>query len=175
MRQLWGAQCGVGPGLGAGGFGLFAYGVVSAAPQTANFTFSHELGHLLGADHDLPTALVPPPPSFAHSFGHKTATVRDIMVDPAGGNWLSDTRPRAQQFSSPEVHFIGTSIPAGTAGGRAGPAPVGCPYTSFNALTIRKNAQGHANIYPVGSTAAEPEIFWDGLEFFCEPPLCPVW
>jgi hypothetical protein len=172
-----GTQCGVGPGLVGGQFGMFGYSVVSAAPQTANFTFSHEIGHLFGADHDVPFANLIVPPSFAHSFGHRTSTVRDIMADPWCGAWQSDTCPRSQQFSNPEVYFIGTSIPAGTPGGRtcANPAPGACPFTNFTALTFRKNAQGHANIYPVGSNQSEPDLFWDGLEFFCEGPLCPTW
>lgn len=179
-------QCGVGPGLVSGQFGLFGYGVVSAAEETANFTFSHEVGHLLGADHDVPNAAIWqnssqwPVASFAHSFGHRATTVRDIMADPWCGLWQGDTCPRSQQFSNPEVLFIGTSIPAGTVGGRtcANPSrfisPM-CPLTDAAALTIRKNAQGHANIYPVGSNQTEPDLFWDGLEFFCEPPLCPTW
>ena len=179
-------QCGVGPGLVGGEFGLFGYAVVSAAEETANFTFSHEIGHLLGADHDVPNANIWqndtqwPVASFAHSFGHRSTSVRDIMADPWCGAWQSDTCPRSQQFSNPEVFFIGTSIPAGTVGGRtcANPSrfisPM-CPLTDATALTIRKNAQGHANIYPVGSDQTEPDLFWDGLEFFCEPPLCPTW
>ena len=162
-----GTQCGVGPGVVGGQFGMFGYAVVSAAPQTANFTFSHEIGHLFGADHDEPFANLIVPPSFAHSFGHRTSTVRDIMADPWCGAWQSDSCPRSQQFSNPEAYFIGSSIPAGTPGGRtcANPAPGACPFTSFTALTFRKNAQGHANIYPVGSNQTEPDLFWDGLEF----------
>lgn len=181
-----GTQCGVGPGLVSGEFGLFGYAVVSAAEETANFTFSHEIGHLLGADHDVPNAAIwqndPqwPVASFAHSFGHRTETVRDIMADPWCGAWQSDTCPRTQQYSNPEVFFIGTAIPAGTVGGRACANPSQfispmCPLTNAAALTIRKNGQGHANIYPVGSDQTEPDLFWDGLEFFCEPTLCPTW
>jgi hypothetical protein len=166
---------------------MFAYAVVSAAPLTANFTFSHEIGHLFGADHDAPNAAIWqndstrwPVASFAHSFGHRGLVVRDIMADPWCGAWQSDTCPRSQQFSNPEVFFIGTSVPAGTVGGRACPNPSlfitpMCPLTDAAALTIRKNVQGHANIYPVGSNQVEPDLFWDGLEFFCEGPLCPTW
>lgn len=164
----WGGTlCGVGPGLFAGQFGMFGYSVVSAAPETANFTFSHEIGHLFGADHDVPFANLIVPPSFAHSFGHRTSTTRDIMADPWCGAWQADTCPRSQQFSNPEVYFVGTSTPAGTPGGRtcANPAPGACPFTNFTALTFRKNAQGHANIYPVGSNQTEPDLFWDGFEF----------
>jgi hypothetical protein len=46
---------------------------------------------------------------------------------------------------------------------------------STSSAASRKNAQGHANIYPVGSDQFEPDLFWDGLEFFCEGPLCPTW
>lgn len=173
---FWGSfTCAPGQGLGTNSFGLFAYGLVSAAPATANFTFSHEIGHLLGADHDIPNTNPSVFPSFAHSFGHRVNGARDIMADPWCSVWLLDTCPRTQQYSNPERNFLIFGLPAGTPGGRTCANPSTCTYTEFAALTLRKMAQGTANIYPVGSDQSEPDIFWDSLEFFCEPPLCPVW
>jgi hypothetical protein len=156
-------------GVGTNPYRAWAMAAVSLAPGTANFTFSHELGHVLGNDHDPANARPVEEQSFAHSFGYRVAGIaRDIMADPPCGFPATDTCPRRQQYSNPDTTFIGTAVAAGVPGGRACPDPLppsSCPAAPHAALTVRKLVEGVGNIYPIGSNQAAPDIFWDGLEY----------
>ena len=191
--QPWG--CGAGINVN---YGPSALGVISIAEETQRFTFSHEIGHMLGADHDY----VPPGEStwphefqeFSHSYGYRVAApnppaergARDVMADPwCGTSWnpAIDLCPRAQLYSNPEIFFPGliggVQVAAGTVGGRtcfnprATPAPGNCPPTSMAARTVAQMAGGTAAI----STGIwfETPFFWDSLEEFCDAPVCPTW
>jgi hypothetical protein len=136
--------------------------VVSINPGSAGLTFSHEVGHMLGNDHDLPNANALPDQSFAHSFGYRIAFFRDIMADPPCN---LDICPRGWQYSNPFAFIIGTGLPAGTALTPPCPDRDTCPAQSHAALTIRKLAAGVSNIYPLSAALVEPDLHWDGFEF----------
>jgi hypothetical protein len=157
-------------GVGADAYRGYAFAAISIDPNTAALTFSHELGHMHGNDHDFPNrnpAIDTFGHSFAHSFGYRVSTTRDVMADPpCGFPNLPDSCPRSMQFSNPETTFLNApSVVAGIPGGRSCPTwGVSCLPTAHAALTVAKLAFGTADIYPAPSVIEAP-IFWDGLEF----------
>lgn len=155
--------CSPGPG-----YRPFAFAVVSRPFATLNYTFAHEIGHTLGAEHEPRFGVGEGLASFLHSYGHRVSQVAmDIMADPTcispnpsdpPGTPLVCTTKRLQ-FANPTIFFSGTQTPSGTTipfnpsidGNR----------TRDVSLTFRKLATGTANL--VGGQ--EPErLFWDGIE-----------
>jgi hypothetical protein len=160
-------------GVGTGAYRGYAFAAVSLPAGTANFTFSHEVGHVHGNDHDYPNRnsdIDIYGHSFAHSFGYRASTTRDVMADPpCGFPGPVDSCPRSMQYSNPETTFLNApTVVAGTPGGRACPqwSPnFGvCAATAHAALTVSKLAFGTADIYPEPSTMEAP-TFHDGFEF----------
>lgn len=78
-------------------------------------TFSHEVGHLLGMNHDIANATPSQlsSASFPWSFGWQDAqaNVRDIM---SYGTTCLPSCNRVLNFSNPEINFTGTSVASGT-------------------------------------------------------------
>ena len=134
--------------IGSAGYRDFAYAVVSIHPDAQNLTFAHEIGHMLGNQHDPPPPPVPTA-AFAYSYGHRTASERDIMADPPCIDAVCPLR--LPQFSNPSVFFAGTTTPSGVAGARD------------VAKTIYATIGGSTNIYPIAGE--DPiHVFWDGFE-----------
>ena len=199
--QCDGSLCGVGVNVN---YGPWAFGVISIAEETQRFTFSHEIGHMLGADHDYPTNWPHLAQEFSHSYGYRVPApnppsergARDVMADPwCGSSWnpAVDLCPRAQLYSNPEIFFPGLiggiQVAAGTVGGRTcsnprpppppdpPPAP---PPPPGNCPPTAMAARTVALM--AGGTAAistgipfETPFFWDSLEEFCDAPVCPTW
>lgn len=103
-----GQYCGLGhvpPPLGSAS-AAFSVSALDSCHYT--YTFVHEIGHNLGANHDPWNATGG---TFSYSRGHCVAGVRrDVMSypSPCGGTI-------ALQFSNPARTFVGTSSPSGTA------------------------------------------------------------
>jgi hypothetical protein len=88
----------------------WAYGVVNSG-CISQFSFAHEIGHLMGSQHDRENATVG---SYAYSFGHKRCTTdgagfRTVMSYACAGVSV----PRVNYFSNPAISFNGypTGIP----------------------------------------------------------------
>lgn len=174
-RPVWGAaytqrnncfgdqQCDVGDGaypIANFGYRNYAYGAVSVAPQAQNLTFAHEVGHMLGSNHD-PNVQFPLTGlrgAFSVSYGYRIPnTARDIMADPRCIDTNADTVPdqctdRQPQFANPRAVFIGTQLASGT--------------TTANdvARTITCLAEPSGNLYPLGESQSAPNLFWSGFE-----------
>lgn len=142
--------------IGANGYRDWAYAAVSVNPLVANFTFSHEVSHMLGGQHDINAAY--PPPSqgaFSYSYGYRVSGVaRDIMADPQciTVSGVTTCTTRQPQYANPKAVFIGTSTASGTS-------------TRDVATTIRMLAEGTGNIYPLTDSQSAPDIFWDDFEY----------
>lgn len=152
--------------IGTNAYRAWALAAVTLQPGLANYKFSHEVGHMLGNDHDPGNARPLAEQSFSHSFGYRVpGVVRDIMADPPCGSIQADSCPRTLQYSNPDTVFIGAGIPAGVPGGRACPGTQPpCVAAPHAALTIRKLVENVGNHYPLGSNQAAPDVFWDGFE-----------
>jgi hypothetical protein len=188
-----------GPGVGVD-YADAAFGVLSISEETQRFTFSHEIGHMLGADHDHPASWPHLAQEFSHSYGYRVPApnpptergARDVMADPwCGTSWnpAIDLCPRSQLYSNPEIVFPGliggVQVAAGTIGGRtcsnprpplpppAPPEPGNCPPTAMAARTVVLMAGGTAAIS--AGIPFETPFFWDSLEAFCDAPVCPTW
>lgn len=169
---LFDGQCEVGDGAfpipSQFSFRNYGYGALTVSPDAANLTFSHELGHMLGSNHDLnveyplagPGAPLGLRAAYAYSFGYRVSTVvRDVMADPpcidddgpGPGTTRTCTNNRQPQFGNPRVPFIGTATPSGT-------------LSSDPTRTITCLAEPSGNLYPLGSTATSPNVFWSGFE-----------
>lgn len=165
-------QCEVGDGLfpvaGARTYRNYAYAALTVNPAAQNLTFSHEMGHMLGSNHDPNIAFPLAGPAaplglrgaYVYSYGNRVPTVvRDVMSDPpcvdddGPGTGTSETctSNRQPQFSNPRVNFIGTGIASGAA-------------TADAVRTITCLAEPSGNLYPLGSTLISPNLFWSGFE-----------
>lgn len=85
---------------------------VTASTCLGDQSFAHEVGHTLGADHDLDHSSKADRP-FEFSYGHQVPGVaRTIM----SYSCPSGDCPARMQYSNPQVPFIGSpSVPSGTA------------------------------------------------------------
>ncbi len=93
--------CGLGYMPASTGNAAFAFQVTSAACMFSGYTFTHEMGHVLGGHHN-PEDDQGIAPTFPYGYGHWVAgTARTVMSYDRCGC------PRSLQFSSPVIDFIG--------------------------------------------------------------------
>jgi PKD repeat protein len=108
------------------GFSESAYAVVERSCATGYYSFGHEMGHNMGAQHDWYVTPGDPPGSFNHGYVNTTARWRTVM---AYNNQCSDAGfncTRIQYWSNPNLTYGG--------------APLGVPQGSSNA------ADNHASL-----------------------------
>ncbi len=88
-----------------------AFCVVERTSAIDNLSFTHEIGHLMGARHDL---YVDDTPGLNHAYIIHSEEVRTVMAynDECEDNGYDCDR--VQYFSTPDVNFPGTSKPLGT-------------------------------------------------------------
>lgn len=98
--------CGVADGIRVGSTRAFC--LVANNCMQSYFSFAHELGHLLGADHDVANDVAPPYP-YAHGYVEPSNKWRTIMAYPCG----SDCE-RWPFFSNPNVLHPTDNVPMGT-------------------------------------------------------------
>jgi hypothetical protein len=146
----------------------YAFAVVSRPFATLNYTFAHEIGHTLGAEHEPRFGIGEGLASFLHSYGHRVSQVAmDIMADPTcitpnpqdpvGTPLICTTK--FLQYANPTLPFVGTQVASGTTTPFI-PAIDG-NRTRDVALTFRKLATGTSNLLG----GLEPDrLSWDGFE-----------
>ena len=163
-NKCFGTECDVGDGVfpvAVGSYRDFAYAALTVNPTAQNLTFSHEMGHMLGANHDpnIEYPLSGLRGAYTHSYGYRVPGVaRDVMADPqcidddGSGPGTSVTCTNRQwQFANPRATFIGSGLAAGAAGADA-------------TRTITCLAEPSGNLYPITSRQVAPDIFWGGFE-----------
>jgi hypothetical protein len=85
-----------------------AFAAVSRVYATGNYSFGHEIGHLLWARHDNDGSLTP----YAYGHGYKytgSPSFRTIMAVDCSG-----CPPRVNYWSNPLVKLPGTNVAMGT-------------------------------------------------------------
>ena len=123
-----------------------------------DLTFPHEVGHILGAVHDINRNSGSTPGFATYSYGYRVATVaRDIMADPRCVDSAIPGEPatctdRVPQYSNPLANF-----PTGRVSGTTAQNDV--------VRTIRQLAEGTGSLYPIGQVQTAPDLFWNSFEF----------
>jgi hypothetical protein len=104
-------------------FEAFAFNVVLWTCATGNYTFGHELGHNMGAQHEWYRNNLVRPFTYAHGYVDLTNRFRTIMAGNhvCAANFFNCTR--IQYFSNPDVTF--SSAPTGVAEGTDTTCPTG--------------------------------------------------
>jgi len=90
-----------------------AFGVVANNCMQNNYSFAHELGHLLGADHDVDWDVAPPYP-YAHGYIYFTGKWRTIMSYNLPCKAKGYSCKRIGYWSNPNVNHPTDLVPMGT-------------------------------------------------------------
>ncbi|GHV36511.1 hypothetical protein FACS1894178_7830 [Bacteroidia bacterium] len=101
--------CGVATGIGVTSANAFCLVSTYSTCATSNYSFGHEIGHLLGCRHDPYVDNSTTPFAYGHGYVHTSNTWRTIM---AYANACGSC-PRLQYWSNPNVTYGGE--PMGTA------------------------------------------------------------
>lgn len=98
----------------AGGSFVSAFGTFSKSSSgVGNWAMQHELGHMLGANHNPENAAANAGP-YTYSRGHYVPSVAADLMTYTSVCGTSTPCPYKLQFSSPTRNFIGTGHPSGT-------------------------------------------------------------
>lgn len=100
--------CGLATGIGVAAENAFCAVSTYSTCATTNYSFGHEIGHLLGCRHDPYVDSNTSPFAYGHGYVHPSNTWRTIM---AYSNACGSC-PRLQYWSNPNVFYYG--VPMGT-------------------------------------------------------------
>jgi len=98
--------CGKAANIGATESDAFCLVSTNSTCATTNYSFGHEIGHLLGCRHDPSTDPSTTPFAYGHGYVHSSSTWRTIMAYPYGSSI------RLLYWSNPNVYYNG--VPMGT-------------------------------------------------------------
>ena len=101
-------SCGMASGIGVTGDNAFCVVSTYSTCATTNYSFGHEIGHLLGCRHDPFVDNSTTPFAYGHGYVHPSKTWRTIMAYGNACNWC----PRLPYWSNPNVIYNGS--PMGT-------------------------------------------------------------
>ena len=101
--------CGLAPGIGVAENKAFCVVSTCGTCATTNYSFGHEIGHLLGCDHDPLNESGNTPFAYGHGYVNPSKTWRTIMAYPVSGISCQ----RLLYWSNPNVTKDG--VPMGTA------------------------------------------------------------
>jgi hypothetical protein len=126
-------------------------------------TFSHEVGHMFGAEHEPIRGTTQGARAEPYPYGHRVSgVVRDLMAQPecvpdTGSTVCTSTM--AVQYSNPDQLFAGTSF----ASGSFTPVLVADGSRIRNgSRIIREYASAMSDFE--GGTTQPTRLFWDGFE-----------
>ena len=91
-------------------FEALAFCVVKLDDASLNLAFAHEIGHIMGAEHDCEHDDGTTPISYPYSHGYRSGAFKTIMSVNAVGT-------RVEYWANTGVAFPGTSIPSGNVSG----------------------------------------------------------
>lgn len=139
--------------------------VVRAANSSANnfFTFTHELGHLVGGRHQND----PGAPAYSHGFLFNAGGARRTMM-----HTFDNNSQRIMHFSNPNVNF--NNVPTDTANFNHVSRVIS--ETSPNVVNFRPSVNQPFNATIIGPTSISSAGWytWE-LYFFCKPLGSTTW
>jgi hypothetical protein len=116
----------------------FAFAVVPANCATGIYSFAHELGHVMGADHNDATGTDNPPYPYSRGYESPNKTWYTIMANRTTTCTKNSCSPRILHWSNPLISYL--SVPTGVSEAAANPAN--------NALALNNTASTVASFYP---------------------------
>jgi len=102
------------------GFESLAYAAVNRGSALSKYDFTHELGHIMGAQHNRPGAGIEMKPyHYNHGYDPDTHPWATVMANPDGSppDPTTGLEPRLLRFSNPDLAYEG--IPTGIASDQA--------------------------------------------------------
>lgn len=134
-----------------GSFCAAAFAVVPITCATSKYSFAHELGHLMGADHNNEGGTSSPP--FEHSRGYVSPTNawHTIMAYPTDACVLPDCQ-RILRWSNPSVSYAEPSVASQQV---PQPEPTGSDAAN-NALSLNETAETVAKFSDECAVQTEP-------------------
>lgn len=95
--------CGIANGIGVGEDGAFCLVSTYSTCATSNYSFIHEIGHLLGCRHDIYVDPNTTPFAYGHGYINPSGTWRTVMAYSNGCN----NCPRLLYWSNPNISYAG--------------------------------------------------------------------
>jgi hypothetical protein len=116
----------------------YAFAVVPVNCATAVYSFPHELGHVMGADHNEAAGTSDPPYPYSRGYEAPNKAWHTIMASTTVACTTNSCPPRILYWSNPLISYL--SVPTGVGESAENPAN--------NALTLNNTASTVASFYP---------------------------